>query len=92
MSKPIRMPVYTPTAVDLQWARQMITLLAEGATLVYPATQMIYCVSHKNKTLILQNPNQLLIFPSFVIHYQTIDVFMQIGYTVLPPKEEEQAA
>lgn len=81
-------PSYTPTPTDLQWAKQTMSMIAEGGVLAYPATKVIYTVSHKNKTLTLQNPEQLFSFPSFVIHYQTIDVFKEIGYTALPPKEE----
>ncbi|MBO0887462.1 hypothetical protein J2P12_00015 [Candidatus Bathyarchaeota archaeon] len=87
MGKTREPPYYQPTQTDIDWARSMMTMLSDGGTLAYPATRLIYRIDHKKKTLTLANPDQLFHFPSFVIHYQTIDVFHQIGYTVLPPKE-----
>ena len=85
-------PVYKPTVADLQWARNLVAVCRDGAIIKYPKTSMIYRVDHKDRTLTLQNVDQLLSFPSFVIHYQTIDVFREIGYTVYPPKDEEHTA
>lgn len=90
MKKPSRSASYTPTALDLAWARQMVHMLGEGGILAYPSTRVIYSVSHEHKTITLQNPDALLDFNSFVIHYQTIDVFDAIGYRVLPPKDESK--
>jgi hypothetical protein len=88
--KQMKQPSYTPTPTDIAWAEGVMNQIAEGGVFAFPSTKVIYAVSHKNKTLTLQNPEQLQSFPSFVIHYQTIDVFKEIGYTALPPKEKEE--
>lgn len=73
---------YQPTDVDIEWAGNMLDMIADGGTLAYPATKMIYLVDKTNKKLILQNVEQLAVFSSFVIHEQTKVVFAEHGYKV----------
>jgi hypothetical protein len=75
---------YVPRPTDIYWAKSMMAMIKDNGILAYPATKVIYTVDHRNKTLTLRNPEQLLEFPSFVIHQQTQAVFQEIGYTVEP--------
>lgn len=81
-------PEYHPTAIDLAWAKAMIGMVKEGGLLIYPSTGLVYKLFHKKKEMVLRNPEMLLIFESFVIHFQTIDVFKALGWKVKPGKEE----
>jgi hypothetical protein len=51
---------YKPTSEDLIWAAQMLALVRDGGSLVYPSTQLMYTVSHRNHTLTLMNPDILV--------------------------------
>jgi hypothetical protein len=73
---------YKPRPVDLAWAKNALSIIKDGGTLAYPETQMIYRVDHSNKQLVLQNPEQLMVFASFVIHQQSIAVFKALDYEV----------
>lgn len=81
-------PTYKARAIDLAWARNVVNMLSDGGVIGYPSTELIYRINKKAKELVLTNPEKLFHLPSFITHYQTIDVFKQIGYTVLPGKEE----
>lgn len=74
---------YTPEPQDIKWARRVLSLLNEGGILVYPQTKAIYKVSHKDKTLILQN-EEILDTNDAYIHYRGIQVFDKIGYRMMP--------
>jgi hypothetical protein len=74
---------YQPRPIDVAWARGVIAMIADGGVLAYPATQMIYRFDHRNKRMILQNPEQLAAeYHSYEIHQQTIEVFKVLGYSV----------
>jgi len=76
-------PLYTPTQVDIDWAKSMMALVAQDGILAFPSAQLIYDVDHEHKTLTLQNPERLAThFDSFVTHNQTVVVFKIIGYEV----------
>lgn len=62
---------WTPTHDDLLWLAHMLELLREGGLLVYPATGLMYKVSHKNKTLTLQNPGFLKVPENRKLHEMT---------------------
>ena len=71
---------YKPNSVDIQWAKNMLSVVKNGGKWVAPATNLVYVVDHTNKQLILENPGQLAAsFESFVLHMQTIQVFNAIG-------------
>lgn len=71
-----------PTETDLQWARQMVTRLKHGGTMMFPDTGLIYQIDRNIHTVTLQNVEQLYSFPSFIVHLQTIEAFRRIGYIV----------
>ena len=86
----MKSPRYCPTPEDIRGAMQMINMLAEGGTLTFPNSILIYSVSHKTHTLKLMNPEAtLLSFEAFVKHIQTIWVWEEIGYTVWPDERIE---
>lgn len=74
---------YQPTEVDLEWSRNVLALIQEGGKMAWPTDGLIYTISHKAKTITLQNPEQLIKQPdSMTTHLRGIEVFRQLGYTV----------
>lgn len=74
---------YTPTEVDIQWARNVVQTLKQDGALAYPASGLIYRLDKANKRMVLQNPSLLAeCYASYVTHQMTIDVFACIGYQV----------
>lgn len=80
--------MYTPTAVDIEWARSAVNMLTNDGMLVYPGANLKYRLDKERKVLTLQNPEQLFDRESFITHVQTIAVFSKIGYIV---NEKEDA-
>lgn len=74
--------LYDPTEADITWAKRTMQLMNQGGVLAMPDSGLIYRVDHHQKKMMLQNPDQLLIFESYVTHVQTVLVFAQIGYEV----------
>jgi hypothetical protein len=79
---------FVPRPMDIAWANQMIELIKEGGTLIYPATDMIYEFHHSEKTLVLKNPSQLVYIDSLLIHLRTVATFEKVGWTVIQDERE----
>jgi hypothetical protein len=73
---------YTPTALDLAWARNVVAITTNGAIWIWKATLLTYRFDHEEKQLILLNPQLLKDKELREAHEMTIEVFKKIGYTV----------
>lgn len=74
---------YVPAPDDLAWARTIAGATREGGIIAFPATHLIYRISHSYQTLTLLNPEILSHKESAVLHRRTITVFAAIDYLVL---------
>ncbi len=75
---------YKPTVIDRLWVENLIKITGDGAVWGWPDTGLIYRLSHKDKCLILLNPDRLSDAHARIGHDRTIVVFQTIGYTVKP--------
>lgn len=78
---------YTPGPDDLVWGIRMLTLINDGGVLAFPATKLLYLVSHTDKTLTLLDPEILEDEFSAIVHRRTINTFHELGYMVLVKEE-----
>lgn len=77
--------MYNPDLEDIAWARNIINIIAEGGTLVFPSVLLIYEVSHEKRTLVLQNTERLKESKiAWATHFAAISTFALHGYTVMP--------
>lgn len=84
---------FQPNPAQIQWARQLLAHLREGAAWAVPATGQIYKVSHQDKTLTLMtgDPDDEQGW-----HQMNKALFAKVGYQVLdapppPPNPDEMA-
>lgn len=74
--------MYKPRDVDINWARLVIDLVADGGVLAYPNTFLIFRVDKAKKQLLLMNPGVLSDPDSKEVFEKTIAVFREINYEV----------
>lgn len=74
--------MYTPTDIDLKWAKNVLKLIKHNGLLCYPLTELVYLVDHNNHVLTLQTPQSLQNKGSEETHHRTKIVFAVIGYDV----------
>lgn len=73
---------YTPNAVDLLWAQNVVAVLRDNGALAYPATKLMYRLRRPTKVLELTNPEELQDPESRETHERTVIVFNKIGWKV----------
>lgn len=73
---------YEPDEMDIEWAKTVLNLIADGGILAYPSTQLIYRVDHLHQTVTLLNRQRLEDEDSAILHRRSIRVFERIGWTV----------
>lgn len=78
---------YDPTGDDVQFARDMVGIIADGGIWVWKATGMRYQFFHKVKVMELLNP-ELLADPEIALkHHKTIVTWSYIDWKVLPEEK-----
>ncbi len=77
------MTTWKPRDSDIEWARVMLRLTADGATIVYPSSLLAYRVDHKAKTL--TRLDIMGVRGEEELHRRTVVLFKVVGYRVLDP-------
>jgi hypothetical protein len=76
---------YKPIEGDTLWITSVIGVVREGGFICFPATFLIYKVSHTLKQFELQNPSVLAVDEcSYEVHLRTTAVLDTIGWTMKP--------
>jgi hypothetical protein len=72
---------YEPTAEDVAWAEQQVMTQEGDIILGYP--NLKYRICHRNKMLVLQNPEELYEHEHRrLMHLRMVRVFQKIGWKV----------
>jgi hypothetical protein len=75
---------WTPEPSDIAWLTNVIELLSDGGTLMFPDAMLIFTVNKVTKKLYLQNPDVIAMYShSRVTYDRTIVVAEKIGYSVI---------
>lgn len=75
---------YTPSLIDITWARMMVNTIREGGIMIFPATLLVYQLHQELKVLELINPLILNIPDNALLHGRSHKVFESIGWKVVP--------
>lgn len=75
---------FNPTSNDVQFARDMVSIIADGGIWVWKATGLRYQFFHKVKVIQLLNP-EILTDPRIAEeHHKTVVTWSYIEWKVLP--------
>ena len=79
---PRKLPPYEPTDEDLQWCRQVISVLNDGGMI--GTSKGVYKLDKTNKKVILMSPKLEESLETFAVHHRHHYVWKALGYTVEP--------
>jgi hypothetical protein len=76
---------WMPKHCEVLWAREVLGRIGDGDTVVFPATEslaLLYTVHHRQKTMTLDNTEELLDCEVLKAHIRGTLIFASAGYRV----------